>query len=47
LEFLKKWSSAVKKKEDLFEYNFKTYSSATGKAQQQQVTTFGGLLTFK
>lgn len=46
LEFLKVWASAIKKKEPFFEYKSKTYSSATGKGQQQ-VTTLGGLVTFK
>jgi hypothetical protein len=49
LEFLKNWASAVKKKENLFQYQtssgVKTYSSKTGKVQQQQ-STLGGLITY-
>ena len=50
LAFLKKWASAVKNKEPFFQYEtsagVKTYSSSTGKAQQQ-VSTLGGLVIYK
>jgi hypothetical protein len=49
LSFLKAWALAVTKKEPFFKYQTssgeKTYSSTTGKAQQES-TTLGGLITY-